>query len=628
MKKLLTFSLLTLGLYATASAQTPYTLLGHSYTQNFNSIGGGLPAGWQVYTNAWFDTAGTPAAFNASATAWDQGTGTFGNYAAKDTFYATATAAAQNASLNRALGAKLGTANDTGTSFVFRAANTRGLSDINFSCNIQSLDLNAARQKRWYVSYALGSNPTSFSPISGGYTTGNNTFTQTNISVNLPGSAEDQDSVLWIRVSSFFPASGSLVYPTVAIDDVNITWVGKPPVTVTYDSTNVPCYAGLTGAIDNIVAAGGTPPYTYALDSVAPNAPVFSNTTSYNGLPAGTHYIYVKDSDGTITSFPVMLTEPATPVSLFAYESRWVTCYGGGDGQAVAVTSGGVSPYQYSWDNAPYGGFKTDPDSLGILPAGVHVVHVKDTNGCVMAYNVTIDQPDSLTIDIYTEDLTCWNDSSGYMEISNIYGGTCCYTYKWSTGDSVNYYQDNLDAGNYSITVTDYNGCVKTQPITITQPDRLQLGITSTTNATNGCNGSATVAATGGTPGYFYFWSTGSFFTTISNLCPEQLYICTITDSRGCTDKDTVIIHMATAVNNVTTNVDEITVHPNPVSDVLMIDAGQPVNIRITDVTGKVLITAENTNQVRVSELANGMYIVNILDKEGRLLDNKKIMKQ
>jgi len=632
MKKLLTFSLLSLGLCSTAMAQAPYELLGHSYTQNFDGLGGGLPTGWMVYKNATTTSLGTALTFNASATPWDQGSGQFCNYAAKDTFYAAATAAAQNASPNRALGVKPDASIDTGTAVVFRIKNTKGLSSINFSCNVMSLDLNAARYKYWYIDYGVGSNPTSFNTIAGSFLIGNNTFFQFPISVNLPAGLNNQDSSVWIRMISYVPSYNSLAYPTSAIDDVNITWVGKPPVTVTYDSTNIPCFGGLTGAISNIVADGGTPPYTYALDSVAPNPPVFSNTTSYNSLPAGTHYIYVQDSDGTITSFPVTLTQPMMPLVTSAYEAKWVTCAGGSNGWGVGFTMmGGTSPYQYAWDGGNYGAFKMTPDTAMNLDAGVHVVTVRDTNGCLSANNVTIHQPDSIVTVLWdTWDNDCWGDSTGEIELWYSYGGWGGYVPVWNTiPPDTTWDLGGLPNGDYTVTTYDDSGCHTSQTYTISSPDPIVI-TPNITDDMGGCTGSVTVTVTGGVPNYYYEWSTGAqgnFVQTISGLCDGQTYYLMVTDDNDCTVMDTITIHGPTSVNN-TAATTTIKLYPNPVNDILYVDAAEAVNIRIEDLTGRAVLTAQNAKQVSMASLANGVYIVNIMSSDNKLIATRKIMKQ
>ncbi len=52
-------------------------------------------------------------------------------------------------------------------------------------------------------------------------------------------------------------------------------------------------------------------------------------------------------------------------------------------------------------------------------------------------------------------------------------------------------------------------------------------------NACNGCNGSVTITATGGTPPYSYAWSNSMSSSAISGLCAGN-YTVTVTDATGC----------------------------------------------------------------------------------------------
>jgi len=83
--------------------------------------------------------------------------------------------------------------------------------------------------------------------------------------------------------------------------------------------------------------------------------------------------------------------------------------------------------------------------------------------------------------------------------------------------------------------VTDNNGCTATQTIAITQPASSVSSNISSVNATCGnSNGTASVTAIGGTPGYTYSWSSGSTDATASNLLAGP-YTVIITDNLGCT---------------------------------------------------------------------------------------------
>jgi hypothetical protein len=91
-----------IALAATAQGQVAITNLG--YTQDFNSIGSGLPTGWDVRTGATASSLGSTATFNTSQVAWDNTSGAFKNYAASTGLTETATSSDQSGSTNRALG--------------------------------------------------------------------------------------------------------------------------------------------------------------------------------------------------------------------------------------------------------------------------------------------------------------------------------------------------------------------------------------------------------------------------------------------------------------------------------------------------------------------------------------------
>jgi gliding motility-associated-like protein len=86
------------------------------------------------------------------------------------------------------------------------------------------------------------------------------------------------------------------------------------------------------------------------------------------------------------------------------------------------------------------------------------------------------------------------------------------------------------------VTLTDGNGCTAIASVTLNEPPALQVQQAGLGNVTcfGGNNGTAAVAASGGTPGYAYAWSNGGTQSGISGLTAGN-YAVTVTDSRGCT---------------------------------------------------------------------------------------------
>jgi gliding motility-associated-like protein len=114
------------------------------------------------------------------------------------------------------------------------------------------------------------------------------------------------------------------------------------------------------------------------------------------------------------------------------------------------------------------------------------------------------------------------------------------YTYSW-TGGKTTQTVTGLAAGTYTCVVTGSLPCPTSAGDTVVfiinaPPSAISSTITPTNITCNGaCNGSATVAPSGGTGSYTYSWSNaGGTSATASSLCPNT-YVCTITDANACT---------------------------------------------------------------------------------------------
>ncbi len=135
--------------------------------------------------------------------------------------------------------------------------------------------------------------------------------------------------------------------------------------------------------------------------------------------------------------------------------------------------------------------------------------------------------------------VTCNGNNDGSIEVAGI-GGTAPYTYSWDTGETSTSIT-NLAPGDYSVTITDANGCFTTQNYTIIEPDILTVNsITQTpTSCNGGDNGSINLTIIGGTTPYTYLWNNGETTQNLSNLTAGT-YSVTVTDANGCTVIDTV----------------------------------------------------------------------------------------
>jgi uncharacterized repeat protein (TIGR01451 family)/gliding motility-associated-like protein len=135
--------------------------------------------------------------------------------------------------------------------------------------------------------------------------------------------------------------------------------------------------------------------------------------------------------------------------------------------------------------------------------------------------------------------------------IINVTGGNAPYSYALNGGipQAGNTFT-GLVPGNYTVVVTDANGCIANIGFVITQPELLELHLASQTNVS--CYGEATggavVTATGGTPAYSYSIASGPAghtATVSANVISGMIagmYEIVVMDANDCTDTLVVII--------------------------------------------------------------------------------------
>ena len=329
---------------------------------------------------------------------------------------------------------------------------------------------------------------------------------------------------------------------TVTVTDANLCSttqtfnVTEPSaITTTGTQTNVSCNGGSDGSA-TVSASGGTGAFTY---SWAPSGGTAATATS---LAAGNYTVTVTDANLCTTTQTFNITEPTVLTASITASSN-VSCNGGSDGSATVTASGGTSAYTYSW--APSGG--TAATATG-LAAATYTVTVTDANLCTTTQTVTITQPTTITTSGTQTSVSCNGGSDGTATVTPS-GGTGIYTYSWAPSGGTSATATGLAAGSYTVTVTDANLCSTTHSFTITQP----TAITTTGSQTNvscngGSDGTATLVASGGTPGYTYSWVPSGGTSATATGLTVGAYIVTVTDANGCTAIQTYNITQPTAI--------------------------------------------------------------------------------
>ncbi|MCG8782794.1 VWA domain-containing protein, partial [Tenacibaculum finnmarkense] len=208
----------------------------------------------------------------------------------------------------------------------------------------------------------------------------------------------------------------------------------------------------------------------------------------------------------------------------------------------------GVSSGTYEWEfylnNTLVGVSSTEngtfdytglPDFTGSFKAEL-TYNGTYTTGCILPPEMkikTIVIPDEIVVSSVVNNAKCNNSNDGNIDLT-VSGGYGSYQYDWSNGATTKNIS-GLEAGNYSVTITDIQGCsLVTENFTITSPDELSLSLLKSDLSCGGNDGGIDLTVTGGTPNYTYLWSNGATTEDVSNLI-AGIYSVTVTDGNGCT---------------------------------------------------------------------------------------------
>lgn len=319
-------------------------------------------------------------------------------------------------------------------------------------------------------------------------------------------------------------------------------------------------------------------------------------------IDTGSYFITVTGDLGCVAYDTIVIIQPQAPSYSVLFQTDSLTCLASGTGSIDIDATGGTGSYTYAWNNG------ATTQDLNNLNSGTYVVTVSDSIGCVVSNPaITIQLVNDMVLtDIHSPTFKCYGDSIGFIDLSE-QNGIVPYSFSWSTGNSSEDLS-GLKAGNYTVTVNDNGECTKTHTVVITQPDEITDTFIQSAD-TIYCS------ASGGTPGYYYTWSTGSIEDFIDSV-HYGTYTVTISDHHQCVVVDTVTIPVPSFENGEI----NLIVYPSPTSDWLSISGswlGQ-AKIEIIDVLGRIIAIYKNNNAIwskfDVHNYAAGIYFLRVTD--------------
>lgn len=320
--------------------------------------------------------------------------------------------------------------------------------------------------------------------------------------------------------------------------DLPVSLTAPSPVSAMATVLNHATSPSSNNGVASVSAMGGTGSYSFTWSDG-------QTTNIANGLSVGQHCVTVTDGNSCVDTACVVITSPSQLV--VSATSVVLDCFGDTTSSVITV-SGGIAPYAYGWINPLTGVmgsgvilFDGGTDTIHNLTNGVWLVGVNDALNETADDTIIITQPSPLQLTVTKTDVDCFGANNG-TATANISGGVPPYAFNWSTTD-VSQTISSLNAGTYYVTVTDWNGCTKTDSVTVAAPtQQLQLFLTQVNVSCNGANdGQAITTVQGGVAPYTYLWTTSDTTANAGNL-PTGITGVAVTDSFGCTVSGTVNI--------------------------------------------------------------------------------------
>lgn len=368
-------------------------------------------------------------------------------------------------------------------------------------------------------------------------------------------------------------------------------------IAASFTKTDLSCGSTNSGSA-NITVFGGTPNYNYTW-----NVPTVSGNSASN-LEAGNYEITITDAKNC-NAFVTFIINDAEGLALDS-TSTAVSCFGGNDGTATIAAIGGNGSYTYVWNN------QSTVSTINNVTAGRYFVTVTDANGCTGAASVSVSQAQELSVTGVNTNAGC--SALGSIDIT-VNGGNGGYQALWND-NATQQDRTNLQAGNYSVKITDSKGCTAAYSTTISQNLSLQLAVQSTVPSCFGVNdATASVAVTGGDGNYSFIWSNNVSVSSSASNLSAGLYTITVTDGKGCSSVENFSIAQPASFL--------VTATPTPNTCFGIADGAALIvangGVAPFQYSVELVNSSSPINRVtgEFTELSAGSYIVNVKDANG-----------
>ncbi len=313
------------------------------------------------------------------------------------------------------------------------------------------------------------------------------------------------------------------------------------PIVIVESFTNPTCPGENNGTI-TVTGTGGVGPMLYAI--ATPTQPDFleiSEKNSWEDLAPGEYRVLVQDQLGCRPEVRIFNIVDPLPINVSLVSKTDVVCEGDSDGSIeIAVTGGadpGTGPYYTSLNSTDDANFVEGKFLYDNLPAGTHVIFVKDANGCQVSFIETVEA--GVTINAQADIEYGCNVNIPYNRVDvtvdpSVVNDVMYALDPTDPNDLAQYQIDpffnDVAGGAHTIYVVHTNGCIDSVDINVDTNDG-----PLTLTAIDGNYNQIVATANGGYGNYtFYFNGVNNGSDNTYTIRETGTYTVTVIDSGGC----------------------------------------------------------------------------------------------
>ena len=412
----------------------------------------------------------------------------------------------------------------------------------------------------------------------------------------------------------------------------------------TLGSSNETCLGACDGSVELDITGGVSPYVAIATENTTGNIITVlmgsGNDSIAVGICSGAYTLTFTDENGCPSTLlnggvnqQLISADHTTVAEINTSIIVDILCNGSATGVLEVLNPNINTGYTYSWQDLS-GNLVGSTNIASNLFAGTYVLSADYNNiiGCTSTDTAVVPELSVIAPSVVITNVDCFGNSTGRLQ-GSVQGGTSPYNMLWNPGGVLGSTANGLQAGSYTLTVTDGNNCQRIDTFEITQPSVLSASIDSI--------GYVLEAAvpSGGTSPYSYSWreqlnSLNEIGTGINYVVTNYgTYYVIITDANGCESLSNAITYKSGALG--VSNLDEINlrVYPNPFREETTVDFGRTVDeviIKVVDVYGKLIELHELSNIdkyiIERNKKASGVYFLEIESANQEYLTTFKLI--